>query len=139
MARLLSMFRELKMKPVWYYSGKYKCHYKKEVVVYLTVHDDDCYITVATVSAADNTHRYDVSAFVRMLSDDLKAEFASKFKSCVGCSTYCAPGGDVEIDGVVHKGICKKTLVYSVSNPTEEQFKMIEKFIIARRKYIENA
>jgi hypothetical protein len=141
MSSLFAVFRELKMKPSWYYSGKYKCNYKKEVVVYMVVHNDNCKITVATVSAADNTSRYDVNAFVRTLSNELKEEFAAHFKTCSGCSTSefsCAPGRDIEVGGTVYKNVCTKTLIYTVKNPTTEQFKWIEKFIIARREYINN-
>lgn len=141
MEALLTLFFELKMKPSWYYSEKYKCHYKKEAVVYITVYNDNCFIRVATVSAIDNTSRNDVSAFIRTLSDEMKAEFISRFTTCNGCSTSkfsCAPGRDVEVNGVVYKNICKRTLIYAVDNPTTEQFKWIEKFITARREYIKN-
>jgi hypothetical protein len=137
MANLMELFRNLKMKPCWYHSTSYKCYYKKEVVIYVTVYNDNCNIKVATVSAADNVGRVGVNDFVRTLNDEMKTEFISHFKPCSGCGG-CAPGYDVEVDGVTHKGICKGTLVYNINNPTTEQFIWIKKFIIARREYISN-
>jgi len=72
----------------------------------------------------------------------MKTEFFSRIKHCDGCEAIgkahgCAPGCDIDIDGVIQKGICKNTLLYSIDNPTTEQFEWIEKLIIARRKYIE--
>ena len=142
MASLFELFRELKMKPSWYYTGKYKCHYKKEPVVYFTVYSDNCFVRVATSSAEDNTKRVGINDYLRSLDDEMKTEFLSRIKQCDGCAEIgkphsCAPGCDVEIDGVVRKGICQYTLLYSVDNPTTEQFEWIKKFIFARRKYIE--
>jgi hypothetical protein len=141
MANLLLLFRELKMKPSWYHSNSYKCHYKKEAVAYITVYNDNCFIKVATVSAADNVCRNNVSDFVRTLNDEMKAEFVSHFKPCSNYAETkhsCAPFCDVEVNGAVHKSVCKHTKVYNIKNPTEEQFKWVEKFIMARREYIKN-
>jgi len=32
MTSLFKLFRELRMKSNWYYSGKYKCNYKKDLL-----------------------------------------------------------------------------------------------------------
>ena len=142
MARLLKLCRELKMKPSWYHGTSYKCYYKKQVVAYMSVYNDKCHIQVATISAADNSCRNNVSDFVRMLDDGMKAEFVSHFEPCrhfaenqISCSPYC----DVEVDGNVYTAVAKKTKIYTIKNPTTEQFEWIEKFIHARRKYIDTA
>ena len=138
MSILLNLLREMKMKPCWYYSGKYVCKYKKQAVVYIVISKWNCYIRVATVSSLDNTPRNDLDAFVRTLSPEMNKEFISNFKPCGACGHSCAPGIDVEIGGVLHKNVCKENLVYSVRNPSVEQMKWIEKFIHARRNYIDN-
>ena len=141
-AVLSALFRELKMKPRWYYSDKYKCHYKKEVVVYITVRNDNFIVTVTTSDAQWNVFvDGGVNAFLQTLNDEMKAEFSSHFKTCCGCSVnennLCL-SKDVEMDGVVHKNVCYKSLVYTVENPQGEQLKWIEKFIMARIGYIKN-
>jgi len=140
MKELLAFLCELRMKPSWYHGTSYKCHYKKAVVVYISVHNDKCSIQVATVSAADNSCRNDVSAFVRMLDDEMKVEFVSHFKLCRHYAERgysCAPFCNVEVDGVVYPNVDKKTKIYNITNPTAEQFRWIKKFIIARRKFID--
>jgi len=98
-------------------------------------------VTVATSDAQWNVFiSGDVNAFVQTLSDEMKEKFAACFVSCNGCSInennscLCR---DVMINGVVHKNVCYKNLVYTIENPTTEQLRWIEEFIIARRKYIE--
>ena len=143
MSILLRIFNELKMKPRWFYSGKYRCDYKNKAVVYISISNGNFNITVATNEAKWNTIiDGGVNDFIKTLNDEMKIEFISHFKQCNGCfcntnkKTYFGVG-DVEIDGVVHKNVCYKNLVYTIDNPDAEQIKWIEKFIIARRKYIE--
>ena len=142
MADLLAFLYELKMKPSWYHGSGYKCHYKKQVVAYIAVFNNDYFISVATVSAADNSCRNNVSDFVRTLDNEMKTEFVSHFKPCRDYAKRgysCAPFCDVEVDGIIYSHVDKKTKIYNIKNPTPEQFEWIKKFIIARRKYIENA
>ena len=142
MEDLLAFLRELKMKPTWYHGASYKCQYKKQAVVYITVYNyDNCFVNVATVSAIDNTCRNNVSDFVRTLDNEMKAEFISYFKPCdnynekgYSCCQFC----DVEVDGIVYPNVCKGTKTYNIKKPTPEQFTWIKKFIVARRKYIED-
>ena len=138
MITLLALFKELKMKPSWYYSGKYKCHYKKQPVVYFTVSAKNCWIYVTALNSLDNGYNNDINGYMQVLDDEIRAEVVSRFTECTACRS-CAPGGSFEYKGKVYQNICPKQLTWNFTNPNEEQFGKIEKLIMARRKYLENA
>jgi hypothetical protein len=140
MVNLLEFLHSLKMKPTWYHSVSYKCHYKKEPVAYITVQPNKCHISVATISSKDNSCRNDISGYANTLDADMQAEFTARFKPCkyyaearASCERYCT----FTVGGVEYTGISKDSKVYNVKNPTAEQFEWIKKFISARRNYID--
>jgi len=143
MADLIAFLYDLKMKPRWYHHASYKCYFKKEIVVYINLYQGNCKIVVCTSAAENVFGRGNVSAYINELDSDVKAEFISRLKPCVNCllkdgrEKMCKGGHDIEIDGVVNKGICCHSLFYIIKNPTAEQFQMVKKFITARRNFLE--
>jgi len=142
MKGLLELCRELRMKPIWYHGASYKCYYKKRVVAYLSVYTNRhnkevCDISVVTVRDDDNLNNY-----LNIVDNDMKDIVQSFLKTCICCTlkdgrpSMCSGGCDVEIDGILHKAVCMK-VAYHKLNPTADEFMMIKRFIIARRKFIE--
>ena len=77
----------MKMKPSWFYSGKYQCKYKNKVVIYITIKNDEFIVTVATADAQWNVFvDCGEDKFIQTLNDEMKKEFANHFKQCSGCS-----------------------------------------------------
>ena len=138
--RIIALLRDLKMKPSWYHSNSYKCHYKNKRVVYFNVYSHLFRIKVCTThhmtgNVYDDIHSYD--KFFDTQPDEMKNEFVRNLKYCKNCTT-CSPGYNIEISGVKYNNVCEKGLYYSVDNPASEQIEWIIKFIQARREYIVN-
>jgi len=125
MLRLLLLFKELKMKPCWYHAKSYKCNYKGERVLYINFGKQNWLrIRVCTVGDMHGVGEFDL--YLDMLEDELRNEFmnyAANFKRCCKSGKGC--------------GVCGKSRTYYITNPTEEQFEWIEKFIFVRREFIE--
>ena len=126
MTHLLLLLQNLKMKPIWYHKTSYKCNYKGERVVYINMGRENWLrIRVCTVNNMHGTGNMDL--YMQTLPDDMRAEYENylanfqECKVCKGCN-----------------GICERRRSYYITNPTQEQFFWIEKFIFARREFIDN-
>ncbi|MCL2697488.1 MAG: hypothetical protein FWE74_05350 [Oscillospiraceae bacterium] len=45
-------------------------------------------------------------------------------------------GHDYKISGELYKNVCAESMYFRIANPTAEQFKLLEKFVLARIEYI---
>ena len=138
--KLSTLFHDLKMKPSWYHSNSYKCHYKGKRVVYINVYSHlfrifVCTSSNATGSTDDDFNKFNI--FFQMIPIEMKNEFIERLTYCKKCTT-CAPGHDLNIEGKLYRNVCNKSLCYWIDNPTSEQIEWIIKFIHARREYIIN-
>ena len=135
MLRLLALFQELKMKPSWYASNAYNCNYKGKRVVSFGIGRgsrwEQNWLAIKVWTADID----DLNDFLQAQSEEVRAEYMQNIKYCGKCGS-CAPGRDMDLLGKPYKDVCVNT-DYNVYSPTAEQFQFIEKFILARREYID--
>ena len=127
MIKLLSFLREQKMKPVWYHKTSYKCNYKGKRVLYVNIGRENWLrIRVCTVSDMHGIGNMDL--YMLMLNDELRNEYDNYLTHFEPCNVCKGCGG-----------VCERRRSYYITNPTQDQFYWIEKFILARKNFIDNS
>jgi len=133
MARLLALSRELRMKPCWSHTNVWHCNYKgKRVATYGVGNGSRWEENELKIKV--ETEKFDrIDDYLLTLPEDMRVECINGMK-CDYCGG-CAPGKERMILGDQYS-VCRGS-GYRSHKPTSQQFEWIEKFIIARREYID--
>jgi len=132
MTSLITLSKELKMKPCWSHTNNWNCNYKgKRVVSYLVGMGDkqkQDWLKIKLHTA----EKGDIDNFLQALPSETAIECIDGMK-CYGCGD-CKPGRQYMILGK-KQYLCKR-LCYQRINPTPKQFQLVATLIPARREYI---
>ena len=137
MMDLLLFFKELKMKPSWYHTNSYKCDYKKKRIIMINMGEENWVRFRVNTTNGWYQDSGKLDNYLQNLPTEAKNDYVKHLYKCYACHT-CAPGYSIELLGELHENICKNSFVYSIDNPTPEQFEFVKRFIIAQREYISN-
>ena len=135
MTRVLEITNELKMKPALISINTFKCAYKGKKVIHFSIGGRRNFIKNCLVVGVEIADKDDLEQIILSQPDDVINEFMNREKThCVSCKSHCDNSIKIKIFGNEHH-FCSR-YNYMCSNPTPEQFKMIEKFVNIRIDYI---
>ena len=136
MAQLIEFSRKVKMNPRHAWSNAFTCTYKGKKVVTYNIYNDVVFITLYIADAAD----LEQIILDEPDGNELLMEIMNRNAShCNGCkpSKIDTCGSAVKLNTTGGKfGFFCSRFNYNCKNPTPQQFKMIERLIEIRRKYI---
>ena len=137
MVKLIEFSRGVKMNPRHAWSNAFTCNYKGKRVATFNIGNDIVFITLYIADEAD----LELIILEEPDGNELLMELMNRNAShCEGCSpskiNNCASAVKLNSTGGKFGFFCSR-FNYNSKNPTLHQFKMIERFIEIRRRYIE--